>query len=197
MAGVAQTLRREAPNAPLVVNPLGPGFDFAKAMGQGELDVLIANWPTPPDQMHTAPLFSDDIVCLLWREHPLAACGMTQADYLSAPHVVPLPFSPTHRGVIDQHLASLRLVRNARITVPFFSMAPHLLPGTDLVFTISRHFARHYAGILPLAVVPCPIAYAAMRFYQLWHACSHHAPAQRRLRTMLGGVAVRLLLPSF
>jgi DNA-binding transcriptional LysR family regulator len=192
MAGVAQALRREAPQAQLVVNPLGPGFDFARAMEQGELDVLIANWPTPPEQMRTTPLFSDDIVCLVAREHPLAASGMTQADYLAAPHVVPLPFSPTHRGVIDQHLASLRLVRNARIMVPFFSMAPHLLPGTDLVFTISRHFANHYASMLPLAVVPCPIDYPAMRFYQLWHARSHHAPAQRWLRALLGRVAVQL-----
>ena len=31
------------------------------------------------------------------------------------------------------------------------------MPGTDLIFTISRHFAEHYASTLPLTVVPVPM----------------------------------------
>ncbi|MDB5732563.1 MAG: DNA-binding transcriptional regulator, LysR family [Variovorax sp.] len=196
VAGVAQVMRREAPSARLTVHPLGPDYDFERAMAHGEMDVVIGNWPQPPEQLHMAPLLTDDIVCLMWREHPLAQGALTQAQYLAAPHVVPLPFSSTHRGVIDQHLASLRLSRSARVTVPFFSMAPHMLPGTDLIFTISRHFANHYAAMLPLAVVPCPIDYPPMRFYQLWHPRAHHAPAQRWLRQVLAEVAQRILLPT-
>jgi len=196
VAGVAQVLRRQAPLARLTVHPLGPDYDFEQAMAHGEMDVVIGNWPRPPEQLHMAPLLSDDIVCLLWREHPLAQGTMTQAQYLATPHVVPLPFSSTHRGVIDQHLARLRLSRNARVTVPFFSMAPHMLPGTDLIFTISRHFASHYAAMLPLAVVPCPIDYPPMRFYQLWHPRAHQAPAQRWLRQVLGDVAQCILQPA-
>lgn len=196
VAGVAQALRRQAPQARLTVHPLGPDYDFERAMAHGEMDVVIGNWPKPPAHLHMAPLLTDDIVCLMWRDHPLARSGMTPADYLAAPHVVPLPFSSAHRGVIDQHLASLRLSRNARVTVPFFSMAPHMLPGTDLIFTISRHFANHYAAMLPLAVVPCPIDYPPMRFYQLWHARAHQTPAQRWLRQMLAAVGQRILLPS-
>ncbi|MDB5850967.1 MAG: LysR family transcriptional regulator [Rhodoferax sp.] len=196
MAGVARRLRHEAPMARLTVYPLGPEYDFGEAMARGEMDVVIGNWPQPPDHLHMSPLLQDDIVCLLWNEHALARGGMTQAQYLAAPHVVPLPFSSTHRGVIDQHLASLRLARNARIMVPFFSMAPHMLPGTDLIFTISRHFANHYAAMLPLAVVPCPIDYPRMSFYQLWHERSHQEPAQRWLRHMLGDVARTILQPG-
>ncbi|MBL8529427.1 MAG: hypothetical protein JNL68_17215 [Burkholderiales bacterium] len=43
------------------------------------------------------------------------------------------------------------------------------LPGTDLVFTTSRHFAQYYANLLPLAMLPAPIDFPRMRFYQLWH----------------------------
>ena len=56
----------------------------------------------------------------------------------------------------------LRLTRNARVIVPFFSMAPHLLPGTDLIFTISRRFTDHDAGLLPLVIVPCWIDFPSM-----------------------------------
>ncbi|SDO37205.1 DNA-binding transcriptional regulator, LysR family [Rhodoferax sp. OV413] len=193
LAGVTRSLRRQAPNARLTVHPLGPGYDFEQALANGELDVVIGNWPEPPEHLHMAPLLEDDIVCLLATEHPLARERMSREQYLHAPHVVPLPYSSAHRGVIDKHLAHLRVTRNARVTVPFFSMAPHLLPGTDLIFTISRHFAEHYARILPLVVVPCPIDFPPLRFYQIWHSRNHHAEAQRWMRGVLKEVALRTL----
>jgi DNA-binding transcriptional LysR family regulator len=91
--------------------------------------------------------------------------------------------------VIDRHLASLRVTRNARVIVPFFTMAPHMLADTDLIFTISRHFAQHYAGFLPLAVVPCPIDFPAMRFYQIWHGRTLHSAVHRWMRGVLKEVA--------
>jgi len=155
--------------------------------------VVIGNWPEPPESLHIAPLLEDEIVCLMSAQHPLASEPMTRDQYLRAPHVVPLSYSSSHRGVIDRHLASLRLTRNARVVVPFFSMAPHLLPGTDLIFTISRHFAEHYAGILPLVVAPCPIDYPRMQFYQLWHSRNQQSDAQRWLRGLLHKVGVQVL----
>ena len=192
LAGVTQELRRKAPQARLLVHPLGPGFDFERALADGELDVVIGNWPEPPEQLHQAPLLEDDIVCLMDHRHPLAQAGLSREQYLRAPHIVPLPYSSTHRGVIDRHLASLRVTRNARVIVPFFSMAPHLLPGSDLIFTISRHFAEHYAGFLPLKVVDCPIDFPPMRFYQIWHSRSHADDAQQWLRGILKLVAGRM-----
>jgi DNA-binding transcriptional LysR family regulator len=73
--------------------------------------------------------------------------------------------------------------------VPFFSMAPHMLAGSDLIFTISRHFANHYAQLLPLAVMPCPIDYPHMRFYQIWHSRTQGSGAQRWMRSVLKEVA--------
>lgn len=194
LAGVGQELRRQAPNARLMVHPLGPGFDFEQALADGELDIVIGNWPEPPEHLHMGPLLEDGIVCLLAQHHPLAA-GMTREQYLQAPHVVPLSYSSTHRGVIDRHLANLRISRNARVVVPFFSMAPHMLPGTDLIFTISRHFAEHYARMLPLTVVPCPIDFPPMRFYQIWHGRMQHSEAQKWMRGVLKLVAQRLVNP--
>lgn len=196
LSGVTRVLRRDAPGTQLLVHPLGPGYNFEQALADGELDVVIGNWPEPPESLHIAPLLEDDIVCLMSDRHPLAHGAMTRDQYLRAPHVVPLSYSSTHRGVIDRHLASLRLTRNARVVVPFFSMAPHLLPGTDLIFTISRHFAEHYAAILPLVVVPCPIDYPRMRFYQIWHARHQQSQAQRWLRSVLHSVAGQVLTPA-
>ena len=189
MANAVHMLRAQAPGARLLVHPLGPDFDFEHALAQGELDIVIGHWPEPPPQLHIAPLLVDDIVCLMAADHPLAGAPMSVEQYLQAPHVVPLPFSSTHRGVIDRHLAALRMTRNAKVVVPFFSMAPHMLPSTDLIFTISRHFAMSYAALLPLAVVPCPIDFPPMHFYQIWHARSHQAASHRWMRGLLKTVA--------
>lgn len=193
LAGVSKELRRQAPQARLMVHPLGPGYDFEHALANGELDLVIGNWPEPPEHLHMAPLLEDEIVCLMDVHHPLAHTGLSRDQYLQAPHIVPLPYSSTHRGVIDKHLASLRVTRNARVIVPFFSMAPHLLAGTDLIFTISRHFAEHYAALLPLKVVACPIDFPRMRFYQIWHSRTHSSEAQQWLRGVLKDVAVGML----
>ena len=193
LSNVTKALRNKAPNARLMVHPLGSGYDFELALANGDLDIVIGNWPEPPEHLHMTPLLDDEIVCLMAQNHPLARAPMTREQYLHAPHVVPLPCSPTHRGVIDIHLASLRVARNAKVVVPFFSMAPYLLPGTDLIFTTSRHFAYHYARILPLTVVRCPIDFPHMRFYQIWHGRNQHSMAQQWIRGILKKVADKML----
>lgn len=147
LAGVAQELRRQAPNARLLVHPLGPGFNFEQALADGELDVVIGNWPEPPEQLHMGPLLEDGIVCLVAQGHPLAG-GMTRDQYLQAPHVVPLHYSATHRGVIDKHLAGLRVTRtsvmpgSARRTVARLTGAALRTPGPARSETLVTFLVR-------------------------------------------------------
>ena len=79
---MVRELRRRAPEARLLIHPLGPDYDFDRALASGDLDVVIGNWPEPPEHMHTTPLLEDEIVCLLAAGHPLAqeqddACSST------------------------------------------------------------------------------------------------------------------------
>lgn len=189
MASTVAYLRLSAPNARLLVQPLGPDFDYERALAEGELDVVIGNWPHPPEHLRMGILLEDEMVCLVGRDHPLAGTQMTVAQYLSGAHVVPLAYSAMQRGVVESHLAQLRLAREPTVTVPYFGMAPALLPGTDLIFTTSRHFANYYASRLPLVVVKSPIAFPTMRFYQLWHNRAHQSQSHMWLRSLLAAVA--------
>ncbi len=192
MSSVSMRLRREAPHAHLKVHALGPAFDFEQSLAEGELDVVIGNWPEPPDRMHLSMLLEDEIVCLVSANHPLAQKGMTLQDYQAAVHIVPLPYSMTQRGVIDSVLAAARIERDERVSVQSFNVAPYLLAGTDMVFTTSRHFATFYSKLLPLAIVEAPIKFPPMRFYQLWHERHHLSPAHRWLRRLLGDCGQQL-----
>ncbi len=196
MASLVSYLRLTAPRARLVLHPLAPDYDYEAALAAGELDVVIGNWPQPPEHLRMAILLEDEVVCLVSRDHPSAGSAssgkggqMTVADYLNGAHVVPLMYSVTQRGVVESHLAALRMTREATVTVPFFGLAPSLLPGTDLIFTTSRHFAEHFARELPLAVLRSPIDFPVMRFYQLWHSRTQHSQSHAWLRALLSAVA--------
>ena len=189
LAGAVARFCREAPRARLAVLPLGPAFDYEAALAQGELDVVIGNWPQPPQHLHLSVLLEDEIVCLTGRHDPRAARGLTREQYLAARHVVPLPYSPSQRGVVETHLAGLRLARDARIVVPYFELAPYLLVDTDLVFTTARQFAAHFARLLPLAISSAPFDFPRMRFSPLWHERSQDAPAHRWFRGLLSDTA--------
>ena len=192
LAGVVKRIRREAPRARLEVHPLAAAYDYEQALAEGHLDVVIGNWPTPPERLHLSLLLEDELVCVLSERNPLAKKGLTLESYLAAPHVVPAPYSMSQRGVVETFLASRRLSRDARVVVPYFEVAPHLLVDTDLLFTTARHFAEPFARSMPLAVVPLPIEFPRMRFYQLWHERSHQQASHRWLRSLLTASAAQL-----
>lgn len=189
LAAAVERFCREAPRAQLMVQPLAAAYDYEQALAEGDLDVAVGNWPQPPQHLHLSVLFEDDIVCLTSRHHPRARSGFTREQYLAARHLVPLPYSQAQRGVVETHLASLRVSRDAQVVVPYFELAPHLLVGTELVFTTARHFAEHYARLMPLALHPAPFDFPRMRFYQLWHQRSQPSAPHAWLRALLSAAA--------
>jgi len=187
-------LRTEAPHCRVELHPLGPDFDAERVLAEDRLDVIIGNWPEPPERLHLSLLLEDELVCLVRRGHPLAAAPLTDERYLAAAHVVPLRYSSQQRGVVETHLATLRAQRDARVSVPYFAFAPHVVAETDLVFTTARHFAEPYTRTLPVVMLEAPPGFPSMRFYQLWHERAHHASAHRWLRGVIAEVG-RALAP--
>lgn len=197
VGNVIERLRRDAPEATLNLHSLDSNFDFERSLAEGELDLVIGNWPEPPDRMHLSILLEDQIVCLVSANHPLVRKGqITLDDYTKARHVVPMPYSINQRGVIDTALSGLRIRREERVLVQSFAVAPYLLQNTDLVFTTTRHFAEYYVKLLPLAIIEAPIEFPAMRFYQLWHERNRHSPSHRWLRRLLSECGMALTSTS-
>ena len=189
LAEVARRIGAQAPRCRLELHPLGADFDSERALADDKLDVIVGNWPSPPERLRLLLLLEDDLVCMVRRGHPLAAAPITVADYLDVGHVVPLPYSSVQRGVVETHLTELGVQRDARVVVPYFGLAPHVVATTDLVFTTARHFAESFAGGLPIEILETPAGFPTMRFYQLWHERAHHVPSHRWLRGLIADVA--------
>ena len=51
---IAERVRRQAPQARLVVHTINPDLDYVQALEEGELDVVIGNWLEPAEKLHLA-----------------------------------------------------------------------------------------------------------------------------------------------
>jgi DNA-binding transcriptional LysR family regulator len=201
-------LKRVSPSVRLELMPLSGEFDYRRGLAAAEVDLVIGNWLKPPEELHLGRLMSDEIVCLVAEEHPVARLATqgsarsaatrawTPERYLACEHVAPMPFyagahgaSP---GVIDEHLASLGLNRDVMVRSAHFGLIPLMVAQTLLVLTTGRQFCARYVDSLPVRIVRCPVPFPPLTYYQLWHDLTHASASGRWLREQVRDVARNL-----
>jgi len=181
-----------APHAQIEIHPLTAASDYHVRLAQGEVDVVVGNWLQPPQDLHLGKLFSDEIVCLVARDHPAARRGWTQESWLEAEHVAPTATHPGAKGVIDEFLEAQGLSRNITARCPHFGLLPRMVASSLLVLTTGRQFCERYLQALPVQILECPVAFPELTYYQLWHERTHQSAAARWLRERVKGVAAGL-----
>lgn len=185
-------LKAHAPNCPIEIHPLSADGDYRSHLAQGQVDVVIGNWPRPPGDLHLGRLFGDEVVSLVSSQHPAVRRGWDEAAWLAAEHIAPTPMHPGARGAIDDFLSSRGVSRNIVARCPHFGLIPSMVAGTLLVLTTGRHYAERFTHQLPLKVLPCPIEFPRLMYYQLWHERTHASLAGRWLRDQIKSVAAAL-----
>jgi DNA-binding transcriptional LysR family regulator len=192
---VAQ-IKQQAPHCVIEILPLSAESDYRARLAQGDMDVVIGNWLKPPDDLHLGRLFGDEVVCLVARDHPAvrrsSQGGWDPASWLAAEHIAPTPTHPGARGVIDEHLDSLGLQRNITARCPHFGLIPSMVASTLLVLTTGRQYCERYVDKLPVKILPCPVVFPRLLYYQLWHERTHTSSAGRWLREQVKSVAASL-----
>jgi DNA-binding transcriptional LysR family regulator len=185
-------IKAQAPLCEIEIHPLSPATDYRTQLAQGEVDVVIGNWLSPPQDLHQASLFSDEVVCLVSDKHPAVRRGWDQASWLEVEHIAPGATHPGAKGFIDGHLASLGLQRRIAARCPYFGLIPAMVASTLLVLTTSRQYCERFVNTLPVTLLPCPIAFPKMMYYQLWHERSHTSESVRWLRERVKSAAASL-----
>lgn len=188
---VAQ-IKLQAPGCHIEIHPLSAAADYHAHLAQGQVDIVIGNWPAPPDDLHMGRLFDDQVVCLVASDHPAVRRGWDRASWLAAEHIAPMAMHPGARGVIDDHLDALGLARNITVRCPHFGLIPPMVASSLLIMTTGRQYCERFTGLLPLKILPCPIEFPRMMYYQLWHERSHASNAARWLRERVRAVAETL-----
>lgn len=186
-------IKRVAPGVRLELMPLNQDYDYRRHLAAGDLDLVIGNWLQPPEELHLGHLLSDEVVCLVAEAHPSAGRGAgeswTVQKYLDNDHVAPMPMSPGALGVIDEHLHAAGVQRRIVVRASHFSLIPLMVADTLLVLTTGRLLCSRYVGTLPVKIVPCPVDFPPLNYYQLWHELTHAAPGMRWFRDQVREVA--------
>lgn len=189
-------IKTQAPHCGIEIHPLSADADYRNHLAQGHYDVVIGNWPKPPDDLHLGRLFGDEVVCLVSSQHPAVRRGWNVEAWLAAEHIAPTPTHPGARGFIDDHLAARGLVRNINARCPHFGLIPAMVAGSLLVLTTGRQYCERFTGVLPVQVLSCPVPFPRMMYYQLWHERTHASNAGRWLREQIKSVAASLRRPE-
>jgi DNA-binding transcriptional LysR family regulator len=159
--------------------------DPQRDLERGEADLLILPTallsPSHPQQT----LYTEDFVCAIWADSPLARQPLTVEAYLAADHVVMRPQSTTSDSYEDWFVKRAGVRRRVVATSYGFATVPALLIGTPFVATMHRRLASLLAAVWPLALRPCPLDVPAMQQGAQWHRYRTHDPGLRWLLTQL------------
>jgi DNA-binding transcriptional LysR family regulator len=79
---------------------------------------------------------------------------------------------------------------------PYFGLIPAMVADSLLVLTTGRHYCERFIDALPVQILPCPVPFPRMRYYQLWHERTHSSNAGRWLREQIKSVAASLRKPE-
>ncbi|MGI2258820.1 LysR family transcriptional regulator [Shewanella sp. GXUN23E] len=162
------------------------GFD---ALLRGEVQfLLLPHDITQPPVLHRdlvwQTLVTDELVCLMRRQHPLAQLPLTQERYLSFRHI----------GIHDRELAEPYFIqhlthnvhaRDVALTVADFGGAAMLCHHTDYLLTCSRRWAQQASQARDLLQQPLPFDYGQVGYSLVWNRNSLKDPALQWLQQEL------------
>jgi DNA-binding transcriptional LysR family regulator len=128
------------------------------------------------------PLYACEYVCVMRREHELAAgAALSLDDYCAAEHVR-VSFAGRPRGFVDEALASRERTRRVVLTVNQFATAARVVHDSDLLSVLPRSFVAASGLAEGLVARAVPFDLPRIEVGMLWHRRHERDPAQRWLR---------------
>lgn len=185
LPGLLARMRREAPNVRLLVRHASRANAFDQ-LEQGRIDMAVGSLPNARPPLAGRELFTDDLVCVMRRDHPALEAAWSLDRWLSLDHLhVSLAGEP--HGHVDEILAQQGLRRRIVATIGHFLLTPHVLAQTDLVAAEPRRLLAPMATSMGLTLLPLPLPLEAASFpvSVVWHARVRNDDGYNWLHAML------------
>jgi DNA-binding transcriptional LysR family regulator len=182
-------LAREAPGVRLRLLPIF-GAPPWHELTEGVIDLVLTGAGNAPKGLFGRLLFRDRIVCVVRRDHPAVANGLTLETYLALSHIETPHLGA--QGLTDEILAHRGVKRSIALNLPHYLVAPFVVPRTDYAFTLAERFARPMAELLDLSIFPLPFEMPGVVVRAHWHRRVHREDAHTWLRGMIVDVAASL-----
>jgi LysR family transcriptional activator of mexEF-oprN operon len=152
----------------------------------GEIDIALGSFDWLPSQVSTREAFTEELVCLGRRGHPLLQEGApVDIDrILSFPHLV-VSSGGDRKAAFDAMLARIGRERRAQVSAGSFTLVPDLLKESDLIGVFTRRTASYFARHHGLATRPLPLEIEPISHVMIWHRRFDQDPVHRWFREQL------------
>lgn len=192
-------LRERAPNVDLVNLSL-PLRNAKEALAAGELDLAVGFIPELGPDYHRQSLDQEHWTCIVSAGHATIGETLTQAQYLSAPHLSYRPPASIHASLdklLDAQFEGRSVRRRIALSVPYFSGLAITVARTDLILTAPSALARAMTEMAAVRIVPLPFELPPIDLNMQWHDQMHRDPANIWFRRIFASsYAERTLMPS-
>jgi DNA-binding transcriptional LysR family regulator len=146
---------------------LAPGFDIRlrpisretvlQDLRRQEIDFAIGPLAAAPDALDMIPLFTERLVMISRRGHPVLKAELTVETFAALSHLLVSQRGDAF-GSVDNVLRELGHSRRIAITVPHFLAAPFIVGATDLVAVLAERVVRRMGEAAGLSVHELPFA---------------------------------------
>jgi DNA-binding transcriptional LysR family regulator len=177
---LVRMLRTTAPGIEVVVNQATREAMRMQVM-DGEIDLALGVFPSPPGELHTQTLFVESFACLADAASMPASGSMDLEAWLARPHAL-VAMRDGVDNEIDRALAQIKRKRRIAVILPHWGVANELIAGTDLVLTVARRNLDQAFDDSRLCVFELPFPVESFEFEQVWHQRRQGDPAHIWLR---------------
>jgi DNA-binding transcriptional LysR family regulator len=184
---VLKRVRAAAPCMQLAIRRVRGVFELpADELASGALDLAIGPFPhgahQPGGVVVSAPLYTDQLVCLVREDHPTIKRTLSQAQFLDAYHVV-VYYPEGGHGIVDQLLIQ-RGGRRRKIAmaVPHFITAAFAAGQSDLIASVNSRIAEQLRRAAGVRILKFPFESPKMNYGLYWHGRQTADPAHTWLR---------------
>lgn len=186
-------LAEQAPGCSLALDPLGPRHDQLETqLMRRDLVIGPRGFGLPG---RTQPVFTDELACVVARDHPRLRDGaLTLADLAAMPHAVaeflaagghkrPLEVEIERKGIAS---------RTVLVQVTSLLALPFAVAGTQMCAFVPRRLATRCLAALDLVIADTPLDPVQIVETAHWHPRREHDPAVVWLRRLLHDVAIAI-----
>jgi DNA-binding transcriptional LysR family regulator len=133
-----------------------------------------------PSHFQSERLYREDWICAVAQDSRFGE-SLSLKQYLAASHIVVATYAGV-QTIPDKQLAALGAKRTSGIRVPYFGVALHCLPGTELVLTLTSGMTSVIKADRRLRLVKAPQELHPFYFLMAWHPRLNSDPRHVWLR---------------
>jgi DNA-binding transcriptional LysR family regulator len=187
LPGVMARLKSLAPRVILQVMP-DEGSLVPRRLAEGDLDLAIDYLYFNEPELQYQQLVEERLVVIARQGHPAFRNGLDEAAYRDAQHVSILP--RLGRGSpLEIVLGSAKVQRHVQLLVPHYLPIPAIVARTDLLGTVPRRLADHFARSYALEQCEVPFPTPAIQVSLIWHKQQQSVPGLNWLKEQIMEVA--------